>query len=256
MLKQNNIPYLLFIETQKINYLTESTNSYRIQESNYHTLNYMPIVPTLRKKSQSEIKNNIQKLTNLKILKKIESYTTYKKYLILNDDGKEIGFMYLGDSSLTVDEIRKIKYNLDYLAYTWIDPSLIDSWGYCFNIPFYILNISFKDMELLVYIFKDDSFHTLNSNVSLIKLHEYNKYFFIKNLSKEDVIMYNSKPIIINPEKVLLKDIKVMNLKQSLQFFNEGCEIKTIDKTPEEIKKEIEKLEIRQMLKIIGDNII
>lgn len=248
-MNKKNLSYNCFIKPIKINYsniesLTTgwSIAPFKAQEYGSWNLDYTFILNALKKKSQSEIIDNIKKLVNIKILKEIEGYDTYKKYLILDAKGKHVGFMYFGNSSSTVDEVRKIKYNLDYLATIWRS-----------HILAYILSISFKEMELLVCTFNHD-FHNLKPNDSLIGLHEYENSFFIKNLSGKDVVMAQNKIIILNPEKILFKDPKTEDLKQALQFRYENGNIKTIDRTSEEVKKEIDELETRQMLEIIGNS--
>ena len=168
------------------------------------------VVNVLRNKQQHEILNDFKIFKDLKILEEIEDYSTYKKYYLRNESGARLGIMYLADSFPDIYKIRKIKHNLDYLAKTWKDEYGIPS-------PF-IFNLHSDNLEILLIVYELYNMQNLKSQQDLNRLHEYENHFLIKNLSGKDVAMFCGKPIIINPEKVLLRDPKSKDLQQKLQF--------------------------------------
>lgn len=211
-----------------------------------NTASIKAVVNTLTKKQQYKILEDFKIFKDLKILQEIEGYNTYKKYYLLNESEVRLGITYLADSFPNIYKIRKIKYNLDYLVQTWRDR--------CITLHPFIFNLHSDNLEILLIVYDLNNIQVLKSQQDLNRLHEYENDFLIKDLSRKDVVMLCDKPIIINPEKVLLRDQKSKNLEQKLQFRYENGNIKTIDRTSEEVKKEIDELETRQMLEIIGNS--
>ena len=253
-----NTGFFKVIEPSKINFITLSTNqqiwstdrkiiSYYGDYAYYYSIGSIEaIINILRYKHQDEILNDFKIFKDLKILEKIEGYSTYEKYCLLDVSEAHLGIMYLANSSPNIYKIRKIKHNLDYLADTWREQN-----G---KSLFFIFSLHSDKLEILLIIYDVYTMKNLKSQQNLNKLHEYENYFLIKDLSGKDVAMLHDKPIIINPEKVLLRDPKSKDLQQKLQFRYENGGIKTIDRTSEEVKKEIDELETRQMLEIIGNS--
>lgn len=238
------ISYVKYLKNQGMWTTNKSTILEYSNCSNFTSVK--AVVNILRNKQQDEILNNFKIFKDLKILEEIEGYSTYEKYYLLDVSGVRLGIVYLADSFPNIYEIRKIKHNLDYLADTWREEYGMPS-------PF-IFNLHSDNLEILLIVYELYNMQSLKSQQDLNRLHEYENHFLIKNLSGKDVVMFCGKPIIINPEKVLLRDPKSKDLQQKLQFRYVNGNIETTDGTPEEVKKEIDKLETRQMLEIIGNN--